>query len=238
VDLTGWIQQAADASTIPLLTAFLLGLLAAISPCPLATNISAMAYISRDITRPRYVIFSGLLYTLGRMASYFSIGALIIIAGTRTHHISDFLQDTGEQAIGPVLILVGIFMLDIIKLPPFLSGGRLFSLGEKVAHRGYTGAFLLGVIFALAFCPYTAILFFVVLIPLALETSEGIVLPAFFAVGSGLPVIVFAALLSVGVTKVSQWVNRVTMAEKIIRRIAALIFIGVGIYYIVIWVRG
>ncbi len=237
MDLTEIIQQAADESTVPIITAFLLGLLAAISPCPLATNISAMAYISREITRPRLVVLSGLLYTLGRMASYFSIGALIIVAGTQTHHVSDFLQDTGERFIGPVLIVVGVIMLDVIKLPFIPSGGRISSLGEKVARRGKLGAFLLGIVFALAFCPYTAILFFVILMPLSLESSEGIILPASFAVGSGLPVIVFAALLSTGVAKVTQWMNKITLAEKVIRRIAALVFIGVGIYYVILWVR-
>ncbi len=237
MDLTGILQQAADDTSIPLMAAFLLGLLAAISPCPLATNISAMAYISREITKPKQVIFSGILYTLGRMASYFSIGALIIVAGTQTHHISDFLQDAGEQIIGPLLLVVGFVMLDIIKLPFIQDGGRVSALGEKVANRGMLGAFLLGVIFALAFCPYTAILFFIVLIPLALESTEGIILPASFAVGSGLPVIVFAALLSSGMNRVSQWMDKVTIVEKVVRKIAALVFVGVGIYYIVILIQ-
>lgn len=237
MDLTEILQQAADDTGIPLLAAFLLGLLAAISPCPLATNISAMAYISREITSPGYVVVSGALYTLGRMASYFSIGALIILAGAQTHHVSDFLQDSGEQFIGPLLLIVGIIMLDIIKLPFVQGGGKLSELGEKVANRGRLGAFLLGVIFALAFCPYTAILFFGIMIPLALESSEGITLPASFAIGSGLPVFVFAALLSTGVTKVSQWMDKVTIVEKTVRRLAALVFIGVGIYYIILWIQ-
>ncbi len=237
MDLTEIIQQAADESTIPVITAFLLGLLAAISPCPLATNISAMAYISREITTPKYVILSGILYTLGRMASYFSIGALIILAGTQTHHISDFLQDKGEQFIGPLLLVVGILMLNVIKLPFVQGGGRLSFLGENFAKRGKLGAFLLGVIFALAFCPYTAILFFGILIPLSLESSEGIILPASFAVGSGLPVVIFAAVLSTGATRVSQWMDRVTIVEKWFRRFAAVVFIGVGIYYIILWIQ-
>jgi len=194
-----------------------------------------MAYISREITKPKYVILSGIIYTLGRMVSYFSIGALIIVAETQTHHISDFLQDTGEQIIGPFLIVIGIIMLDIIKIPVFQGGGRISALGEKVANRGMLGAFLLGVVFALAFCPYTAILFFLVMMPLALESSEGIIFPASFALGSGLPVILFAGVLSAGMTKVSRWMDTVTMMEKIVRRIAALVFIGVGIYYVVRW---
>ncbi len=236
MDLTEIIQQAADDTSIPLISAFLLGLLAAISPCPLATNITAMAYISREVNRPGYVVISGILYTLGRMASYFSIGAAIILAGTQTHHISDFLQDTGEYIIGPLLLIVGIIMLDLVKLPLDFGGGKLSALGAKVTNRGLLGAFLLGVIFALAFCPYTAILFFIVMIPMALESTEGIILPASFAVGSGLPVLIFAAMLSTGISKVSQLMDKVTATEKVIRIITALVFIGVGTYYVILWI--
>lgn len=237
MDLTEILEQAADDVNIPFISAFLLGLLAAISPCPLATNISAMAYISRTINSPGYVIVSGALYTLGRMASYFSIGALIILGGTQTHHVSNFLQDKGEQFIGPLLLIIGIIMLGIINIPFFRGGGRLFTLGEKVAHRGKLGAFLLGVVFALAFCPYTAILFFGILMPLALDSTEGITLPASFAVGSGLPVLIFAAVLSTGIARAAQWMEKVTVAEKVVRRLAALVFIGVGIYYIILWIK-
>ena len=150
------VQRISDSVSFPLLSAFLIGIMAAISPCPLATNISAMAYISRNITDRWYVITSGLLYTLGRMVSYFIIGAVVIVAGANIPSISLFLQDAGERFLGPLLIVVGILLLGIIKIPFLQGSGRLASIGEKVAKRGRIGAFLLGVVFALAFCPYTA----------------------------------------------------------------------------------
>lgn len=231
------VQRISDSVSFPLLSAFLIGIMAAISPCPLATNISAMAYISRNVTDRRHVITSGILYTFGRMVSYFIIGALVIAAGASIPRVSLFLQDAGEKFLGPLLIVAGILLLDIIKIPFFQSSGRLASIGEKVAKRGRTGAFLLGVVFALAFCPYTAVLFFGILVPLALESTAGITLPASFAFGTGLPVLIFAILLSFGITKVAEWLNVVTAAEKVIRKLVALLFIGVGIYFIVLWIQ-
>ena len=232
------VQRISDSVSFPLLSAFLIGIMAAISPCPLATNISAMAYISRNITDRWHVITSGLLYTLGRMVSYFIIGAVVIVAGANIPSISLFLQDAGERFLGPLLIVVGILLLDIIKIPFFQGSSRLTSIGEKVAKRGRTGAFLLGVVFALAFCPYTAILFFGILVPLALESTAGVTLPASFAIGTGLPVLIFAVLLSFGITKVAEWLNVVTAVEKVIRKIVAVLFIGIGIYFVVLWIQG
>jgi cytochrome c biogenesis protein CcdA len=128
-------------------------------------------------------------------------------------------------------------MLGIIKIPLIHGGGRLSSLAERVANKGRLGAFLMGIIFALAFCPYTAILFFAVLIPLAMQSTGGIIFPTVFALGTGLPVLIFAVLLSFGVAKVSQWFNKVTAAERVMRRIVALVFIGVGIYYVVLLIQ-
>jgi cytochrome c-type biogenesis protein len=221
----------------PVIAAFLIGLLAAISPCPLTTNITALAFISRNITDRKYVAIAGALYTLGRMASYFTIGAVIILAGVNIPGLANALQSSGEMFLGPLLIVVGILMLGIIKIPALRGGGRLARIGERVARRRWLGPFLLGVVFALAFCPYTALLFFAVLIPLSIESTAGITFPAVFAIGTGLPVLIFAILLSFGVSKVSTWLNKVTAAEKWVRRIAAVVFIGVGIYYVVLWVQ-
>ena len=221
----------------PVVAAFLIGLLAAISPCPLTTNITALAYISRNITDRKYVAISGALYTFGRMVSYFTIGAIIILAGVNIPGLANALQTSGEVFLGPLLIIVGILMLGIIKIPALKGGGRLARIGEKVARRRWLGPFLLGVVFALAFCPYTALLFFAVLIPLSIKSTAGITFPAVFAIGTGLPVLIFAVLLSLSVSKVSKWLDKVTAAEKWVRRIAVVVFIGVGIYYIVLWAQ-
>jgi cytochrome c biogenesis protein CcdA len=222
---------------IPVLSALLLGLITAISPCPLATNIAAIAYVSRKATERRYAVITGALYTLGRMFSYSIIGVLIIVTGLEIPGVATFLQDFGEQVLGPLLIVVGVIMLSINKIPLSLGGGKLSSIGGKVANWGMIGGFLLGALFALAFCPYSAVLFFGVLIPLALKTSGGVTLPAVYAIGTGLPVLVFGTLLSLGVARVSTWLNAVTRAEKIIRVAVSIIFIGVGIYLVVLWIQ-
>ena len=222
---------------IPVLSALLLGLITAISPCPLATNIAAIAYVSRRATERRYAVITGTLYTLGRMFSYSIIGVLIIVAGLEIPGVATFLQDFGEQVLGPLLIVVGVIMLSINRISLSLGGGRLSSIGEKVANWGMIGGFLLGALFALAFCPYSAVLFFGVLIPLALKSAGGVALPAVYAIGTGLPVLVFGVLISLGVARVATWLNAVTRAEKIIRVAVSIIFIGVGIYFVVLWIQ-
>lgn len=222
---------------IPVLSALLLGLITAISPCPLATNIAAIAYVSRRVKERRYAVITGTLYTLGRMFSYSILGIIIIVAGIEIPGVASFLQDFGEQILGPLLIVVGVIMLSINRMPFSLGGGKLSSIGGKVADWGMIGGFLLGALFALAFCPYSAVLFFGILIPLALKSAGGVTLPAVYAIGTGLPVLVFGVLISAGVARVSNWLNAVTRVEKIIRVAVSIIFIGVGIYLVVLWIR-
>jgi cytochrome c biogenesis protein CcdA len=222
---------------IPAISAFLLGLLTAISPCPMATNIAAVAYISRKVTVRRYAVLTGALYTLGRMVSYTVLGALIIVIGLEIPGVSGFLQDLGYQVLGPLLIVVGLLMLTIDRLPIGRGGGMLTSLGGKVAEWGMFGGFLLGIIFALAFCPYSAVLYFAVLIPLALKSSSGVALPAVYAIGTGLPVLIIGSLLSAGIAGVTSWLNVISRAERYIRIIVALVFIGIGIYYVILWIQ-
>jgi len=232
MDLSGILGDV----NIPILSALLLGLITAISPCPLATNIAALAYVSRRVTERRYAVITGVLYTLGRMFSYSILGVIIIVAGLEIPGVASFLQDFGEQVLGPLLIVVGVIMLIVNRIPLSLGDGKLSSIGEKIANWGMIGGFLLGALFALAFCPYSAVLFFGVLIPLALKSTGGVILPAVYAIGTALPVLVFGTLLSFSVAKVSTWLNAVTRAEKVIRIIVSVIFIGVGIYCVVLWI--
>ena len=224
-------------SNIPAVSALFLGLITAISPCPLATNIAAVAYISQKVTDRKYAVTSGTLYTLGRVFSYSILGMLIILVGLEIPGVALFLQSAGERVLGPLLILVGLLMMFIDKLSLGRGGGRLAALGGKVANWGMLGSFLLGVIFALAFCPYSAVLYFGVLMPLAMKSTGGIALPAVFAIGTGLPVLIFGTLLSLGVSSVSTWLNAISRVERIIRIIVAVVFIGVGVYYIILWIQ-
>jgi cytochrome c-type biogenesis protein len=235
--LSKLLSELAANTGVPVLSAFLLGLITAIAPCPLATNIAALAYISRRITNRSYAVVTGALYTLGRMFSYSLIGVLIIVAGLEIPGLASFLQSWGARILGPLLIIIGVVMLFIHRFSFGLGGGKLAALGDKVAGWGMFGGFLLGVVFALAFCPYSGLLFFGLLIPLALQSAGGVGLPAVYAIGTGLPVLVFGILIAAGVSWVSGAFNAITRAEKVVRIIAAVVFIGVGIYYVVLWIQ-
>ncbi len=224
------LQTILDNSQLPLLSAFLLGLMTAISPCPLATNITAIAYISKDIENRKKVFYNGLIYTLGRAITYTLIG-LIFYFGASQFEISGFIQKWGEKILGPLLILIGIFMLDIIKLR--LPGlGRINEKMQEKSKSGFWGVLLLGIVFALAFCPYSGVLYFGVLIPMTVSNASGLYLPLVFAIATGLPVIIFAWFIAFAVGGVGNIYNKIKSFEVWFRRIVAVIFILAGIYYL------
>mgnify|MGYP001443791743 FL=1 len=225
-----FLNNLVNQSEYGVLVALALGLMAAISPCPLATNITAIGYISKDIENKRRVFISGLIYTLGRAVSYTALG-VILYFGASQFQVQKLFQGWGEKILGPLLIIIGIFMLDIIKLPSLNFGGKM---GEK-SGKSYWSSFLLGVIFALAFCPYSGVLFFMGLIPLTIASPEGLFLPLIFATATGLPVIIFAWLIAFALGNVGKVYNKIKVFEKWFRRIIAALFIAVGIYYVVMF---
>jgi cytochrome c biogenesis protein CcdA len=224
-------MEVMGTSSIPMLAAFFIGLMTAISPCPLATNITAIAYASKRINNSKHTLMVGFLYTFGRMFAYVTIASIIVWIGVSTQTISLFLQRYGERIIGPLLILIGIVMLDIIKFNLLKENKQIAKLKEKLANKGFLGAFLLGVIFALAFCPFSAVLFFGMLIPLALKAGDGIFIPSIFAFATGFPVIIFSFILVYSVSKLGNIVNKIQTFEKWSRKIVSIIFIAVGVYY-------
>jgi cytochrome c-type biogenesis protein len=224
-------MQSMGTNNFPLIAAFFIGLMTAISPCPLATNITAIAYISKKIDNGKHTLITGFVYTLGRMFTYVLLASLIVYVGVNVQAISLFLQKYGERILGPFLILIGLLMMSIIKLPSFKSGDKIDKIKEKLSEKGYSGSFLLGVIFALAFCPFSAVLFFGMLIPLALKFSDGLLIPSIFSLATGLPVIIFSFILTFSISKVGAVMNKVQTFEKCARYIVALVFILIGIYY-------
>ena len=224
------LQQLLDSTDVPVLTALILGLMTAISPCPLATNITAIGYISRDLTNRRAVFRNGLLYTLGRVISYTTLG-VVIFFGAETFAVSRLFQGWGERLLGPLLILIGIFMLDVIPLRFTLLDRLTVSAGER-SGGGARGALLLGMIFALAFCPYSGVLYFVMLIPMSVASADGLYLPAVYAVATGLPVIVAAWLIAFTVSGVGTFYRRLQIFDRWFRRVVAVLFILTGIYLI------
>ncbi len=226
-----FINVLIDNYNIPLLTAFLLGILTSISPCPLATNITAIAYISKKIKTTKNTLLNGLFYTIGRGISY-TLLATLIYFGLSSFRISSIFQGWGDKILGPILIVIGLTMFGIIKINIGSKNERIEKLKEWLSSKGYIGSLLLGVLFALAFCPYSGVLFFGVLIPLVLKSTESLLLPPLFALGTGLPVIIFSFLIAFSVQKVSRAFRIVQKVEKVMRYTVASVFLITGIYYL------
>ena len=230
-----FLQNLVSNTDVPLISAFLLGLLMAISPCPLATNISAIGFISKDIQDRRRVFLNGIFYTLGRAISYTVLGIILIAIlkkGASTYQLERFMSVYGEKLIGPILILIGIFMLDVIKLNFSLTGGLTNRMEKKAEKRSWWSALLLGVVFALAFCPYSGFLYFGMLIPMSVTASTGFALPFVFAIATGLPVVLFAFFIAFSVSKLGSVYNKVKTFEFWFRKVVAVLFILVGLYFV------
>ena len=206
-----FLRNILESTQYSFVTALILGLMTAISPCPLATNISAIGFISRDIENRKRVFINGLVYTLGRAISYTTL-AVILYFGASKMNISLLFQGWGEKFIGPILIVIGLFMLDVLKINfPALS-----NLTDKIGEKGkgnYWSTLLLGMVFALAFCPYSGVLYFAMLIPITIASASGLYLPVVFAVATGLPVIIFAWLLAYAVGNVGKLYNHIKTFE-------------------------
>lgn len=223
--------------SVALISAFWLGILTSISPCPLATNIAAVSYIGRSITSSWKVFFSGLLYTVGRMVVYMGLGMILVGSLLSAPKISLFLQMYTNKLLGPILIVVGMILLELIRIN--FSG---FGVGKRLERwidaLGLGGAFLLGAIFALSFCPVSAALFFGSLIPIAVTSQSNFIIPSTYGVSTGLPVLIFAMLFTFGVQKFTPIFDKIEKFEKWGRRLTGIIFILVGIYYSLNYIFG
>ena len=227
-----FLQNLLDNSNIPVITAFLLGLLTAISPCPLATNITAIGFISKDIGNRNKIFLGGLLYTLGRVVAYTVLGIILISIlkeGSSMFSLQKGINEYSEMLIAPVLIFVGVFMLfgDRLNLPKFGFSGT----GRTEKLKGNLGSLLLGVLFALAFCPTSGLFYFGMRIPMSATEPGGYLLPVVYAVATGLPVVLVAWILAYSVAGIGKFYNRIQIFQKWFNRVVAALFIAVGIYY-------
>ena len=231
-----FLQSILENSSVPVITAFILGLLTAVSPCPLATNITAIGFIGKDIENRHRIFINGLLYTLGRILTYTVLGFILIPIlreGASMFAVQKTISKYGEILIAPLLIVIGIYMLDLIKL----NIPKISINGEYVKKRtkGSWGALFLGILFSLAFCPSSGIFFFGMLIPLSAAEAGGYLLPVVYAIATGLPVILVAWVLAYSVAGLGKFYNRIQVFEKWFRKIVAILFIAVGIYYAVMF---
>ncbi|MBU4342573.1 MAG: sulfite exporter TauE/SafE family protein [Candidatus Omnitrophica bacterium] len=219
-----------DTLWMAIISALWLGILTSINPCPLATNIAAISFLSKRIEHVKVVFWSGLAYTAGRMAAYAAIGFIIIFSILSVPATANFLQKYMNKALGPVLIIAGLLLLNVLKIN--ISGVSLSKERQDTLVRsGAKGAFALGFIFALSFCPSSAALFFGSLIPLSLSHKFGAGLPFIYGIGTGLPVFIFSVLIALGVESTMRWVGKITRIEIYARKITAVVFILVGLYY-------
>lgn len=210
-------------------SALWLGILTSISPCPLSTNIAAVSYVGRRLGSSRAVLLSGALYTAGRSLVYVVLGAVSVWSLMSLVSVSSFLQGTFPRLLGPILIALGLLLLGVFEFS-FPSMGVSEKMQKRVDRAGIWGAGILGFVFALAFCPVSAGLFFGGLVPLAVERSSPLFLPLVYGVGTALPVIIFAGLLAAGAGWLGKALDRVQVFEVWARRITAVVFIVVGVY--------
>jgi cytochrome c-type biogenesis protein len=218
------------------LSALWLGVLTSISPCPLATNVAAISFVGRRLGEPRKVLLGGALYTLGRMLAYLGLGSGLVAGLLNAPLVSFWLQKYMNRLLGPVLILVGMCLLGLLTMPA-PGGSRIAERVQgRAARSGVWGAGLLGVLFALAFCPVSATLFFGSLIPLAVQADSSLLLPALYGVGTGLPVLVFAVVIGLGVGSVGRVFDRLAQVERWARRLTGVVFVGVGVYFCLAYV--
>lgn len=210
-------------------SAFWLGLLTSISPCPLATNIAAISFVGRDAGRTSRVLYAGILYAAGRVLAYTLIGGVVVASVLSAPGVSLWLQSNISLFIGPMLVLVGMVLLGLIELP-ISTGSSLNRVRERIQKMGMAGSVLLGILFALSFCPVSAALFFGSLIPLAVSHDSSMLLPAVYGIGTGIPVIVFAIALSLGAKSLGTLFRKVTATEQKIRFGTGVVILLIGVW--------
>jgi cytochrome c biogenesis protein CcdA len=211
-------------------SALWLGVLTSISPCPLATNIAAISFIAREATNPRRVLMTGVLYTVGRTIAYVGVAVILVMSLLSAPHVSHVLQKYMNKIMGPLLILVGMFLLNLIRVGwsgPVPGDG----FQKRAGKMGMWGALLLGFVFALSFCPISAALYFGSLLPLTLQHNSKFILPSLYGIGTALPVVVFAIIIAWSAKSLGKAYAGITRIEKWGRIATGVVFICVGVYF-------
>lgn len=214
---------------LDIISAFWLGILTSISPCPLATNVAAISFVARNLGSPHKVLWSGILYSVGRMVVYIAIAVLAVVSLLSLPEVSFFLESNMHKIIGPILIIVGIVLLDVLPIS-FSTSSLSNSIQARAGKWGIWGSGLLGVVFALTFCPLSAALFFGSLIPLAVDGKSAVVMPSVYGLGTALPVFGFAIVMAFGMKSLGKFFDKLTQMEKWARKITAFVFIAAGLY--------
>jgi cytochrome c-type biogenesis protein len=214
---------------LDIFSAFWLGILTSISPCPLATNVAAISFVARNLGSAQKILWSGVLYAAGRMLVYIAIAILAVASLLSLPEVSFFLETNMHKIIGPILILAGIVLLDVLPIS-FSTSILGSSVQEQAGRWGIWGSGLLGVVFALTFCPLSAALFFGSLIPLAVDGKSAVLMPSVYGLGTALPVVGFSLVMAFGVRSLGRFFEKLTQMEKWARKVTAFVFIAAGLY--------
>ena len=211
------------------LTALWTGVITSVSPCPLATNIAALTYIAKHSGSHKMAVLGhGLLYAMGRALAYVVIGFLLVKSLLSAPSFSFFMQKYGNQALSPILVLAGMYMLDMFGRG--FEGFNVFNLSKFKTSAGAMSSLLMGLVFALAFCPISAALYFGVILPLAAKNASPFYLPLLYGIGTALPVMGLAVILDFGLKKISFVTGMAAKFEKYAKPAAAWAFIACGVY--------
>jgi cytochrome c biogenesis protein CcdA len=209
-----------------------LGVFTSINPCPLATNIAAISYIGRGISDSRRVLLAGLLYALGRTLVYLTLGVLLVESLLASNQVSSFLRGFVNELLGPILVVIAMFLLGLIEVG--ISGpGMSEKMRKRADAPGICGSLLLGIAFAMAFCPTSAALF-LKLVQDSTVLRSPVAMPSLFGLGTALPVVVFALILAFSAKSLGTAFNRLTQIEWWLRLVTGVIFLLLGIYFTLI----
>jgi cytochrome c biogenesis protein CcdA len=237
-------------------SALYLGLLTSISPCPLATNIAAISYVGRKVGSPRSVIGAGILYTLGRCLLYVALAVVLVGTAMSIRPVALFLQKYMFLVLGPVFLILGMFLVGLVTTS--LGGaGMSDAMQKRVDAMGVWGALFLGILFAVSFCPTSAVWFFGLLalmmgsearaitaelarvgisLPDASLPGSTIVLPLIYGIGTAVPVLVVAFLLAYSAQSIGKTYNVLSKTEWWARQVTGWTFVLLGVYFSVKYV--
>ena len=217
-------------TVLAVLSASWLGLLCAVSPCPLAANVAAVGIIARNAANPRHVAWNALAYALGRVIAYVAIAAALVAGLASAPTLSHTLQKHMSVLVGPILIVIGAILFDLVPLPSLPPSGRFAKLRTRLSAGGPIGTFSFGVVLTLAFCPSSAALFFGGLIPLAVERNAPVLLSVVFGVAAVIPVVVIAFTVSFASKRTATMLDALATFERWSKRVTAAISLAVGLY--------
>ena len=231
--MTETINSLLASSEIPAITALLLGLLTCVSPCPLCSNVTAIGFISRDISSRRRVLWQGIVFVLGRTVAYALLGAVLIAiirSGRDLLQLQNVMGTWGERLLAPALIVIGLVMLFSNRLHHHHHDCEIQARRHHKA--GLFGAFLLGAFFAMSFCPVSALIFFGVLIPMSAQATGGYLLPVVFSLATSIPVLAVAWTIAYSMHNLGKFVGKLQSFQRWFNIVVALLFIAVGIFHI------